>query len=155
MSMWLCWLWMTSTLLFTMFESTNSIIWSRHAIMALVQQNILTAFQELGASVSSVLRTHLGNTTRLDDQKRSCLQFLANIQQVFFSSKFIWLTDHSCLAFSAHEPCQYPHNHDQHWRHGQCAGIQHCHYTLSSWRPSYHTFQHHSFWPTRPTLHWY
>ncbi|KAF8804313.1 hypothetical protein BYT27DRAFT_7259298 [Phlegmacium glaucopus] len=49
--------------------------------MALVQQNILTAFQELGINVSMVLQAHQCNTARINEQKRSCLQFLANIQQ--------------------------------------------------------------------------
>ena len=48
--------------------------------MALVQQNIRTAFQELGANVSAILRAHQGNTVRINEQKWSCLQFLANIQ---------------------------------------------------------------------------
>jgi len=52
--------------------------------MALVQQNVLTAFQELGTDVSSVLRADQGNTARINEQKRFCLQFLANIQQVFY-----------------------------------------------------------------------
>lgn len=61
--------------------------------MALVHHHIVVAFQELGASVSTVLCTQLGNSERVDEQKRACLQFLANIQQVcieFFLSN--WLT---------------------------------------------------------------
>jgi hypothetical protein len=50
--------------------------------MALVQHHIAVAFQELGTSVTSVLRTQLGNSERINDQKRACLQFLDNIRQV-------------------------------------------------------------------------
>lgn len=50
--------------------------------MALVQHHIVVAFQELGTSVTSVLRTQLGNSERINDQKRACVQFLANIRQV-------------------------------------------------------------------------
>lgn len=57
--------------------------------MALVQQNILTAFQELGANVSLVLQAHQGNTARNNEQKRFCLQFLANIQQVWYYRHYI------------------------------------------------------------------
>ena len=68
--------------------------------MALVQQNILTAFQELGANVSVVLRAHQGNTARINEQKRSCLQFLANIQQVFCEQIYRY-TDNLLNSFSS------------------------------------------------------
>ena len=50
--------------------------------MSLVQQHILTAFQELGQGVTIAMQTQLGDAARLNEHKRRCLQFLANIQQV-------------------------------------------------------------------------
>lgn len=85
--------------------------------MDLVQQNILTAFQELGASVSAVLHTHLGNATKLNEQKQYCLLFLGNIQQVSFrySTRSIWiLLTTQILASSAHECRRRSNNHNQH-----------------------------------------
>lgn len=50
--------------------------------MSLVQQHILTAFRELGQGVTTAMRTQLGDAVRLNEHKRRCLQFLADIQQV-------------------------------------------------------------------------
>ena len=64
--------------------------------MSLVQQHILTAFQEFGQGVTLALQTQLGDAAHLNEHKRRCLQFLADIQQVSFSG-MPWLP-------YAHEP---------------------------------------------------
>lgn len=50
--------------------------------MALVLGNISVAFQELGTSVTRALHTQIGDAARLNEEKRRCLQFLADIRQV-------------------------------------------------------------------------
>lgn len=50
--------------------------------MALVLRNISVAFQELGTSVTRALHTQIGDAARLNEEKRRCLQFLADIRQV-------------------------------------------------------------------------
>ena len=67
--------------------------------MSLVQQHILTAFRDLGQGVTLALQTQLGDTARLNEHKRRCLQFLADIQQVSFPG-MPWLPYAHELLFS-------------------------------------------------------
>ena len=48
----------------------------------LLINNIYAAFLELGERVNTTLRTQLGDAAHLNEQKRICLQFLAQISQV-------------------------------------------------------------------------
>lgn len=50
--------------------------------MSLLEQNIRTAFLELGAEVSRALQTQVGDAARLREHKRRCLQFLENVGPV-------------------------------------------------------------------------
>jgi hypothetical protein len=66
--------------------------------MSLVQQHILTAFRELGQGVTTAMQTQLGDAARLNEHKRRCLQFLADIQQVSFRACLVPYTHESLFS---------------------------------------------------------